>query len=140
MVSQNETFKFKMPEYSSTFIGKLYALLESLNYILQNKKTARFAITDSNSKVIQKSVTYDFKTYVKSKVLTKWQNEWSNSGSKLIKIKLSINPWQYWLSSRKSQVILCRLRIGHTKTTHEYLISKSETPKCNKCQHRLSSV
>ena len=200
MVTRNETLKFKMPQYSSTFTGELYAILEALNYILQNKcpqvaiisdslsailaikpifsqnpiiqrikkvlhnikslknkvvivwvpshigipgneladKTARSAITDPDSKAIKKSVTYDFGTFIKRKVLSTWQNEWSNSGSKLLEIKPSINPWQYWPSSRKSQVILCRLRIGHTKTTHEYLISKSETPKCNICQQTIS--
>ena len=182
VVTRNETLKFKMPQYSSTFTGELYAILEALNYILQNKcpqvaiisdslsailaikpifsqnpiiqrikkvlhnikslknkvvivwvpshigipgneladKTARSAITDPDSKAIKKSVTYDFGTFIKRKVLSTWQNEWSNSGSKLLEIKPSINPWQYWPSSRKSQVILCRLRIGHINNIYIY--------------------
>ena len=146
-----------MPQYSSTFTGELYAILEALNYILQNKcpqvaiisdslsailaikpifsqnpiiqrikkvlhnikslknkvvivwvpshigipgneladKTARSAITDPDSKAIKKSVTYDFGTFIKRKVLSTWQNEWSNSSSQLLEIKPSINPCQY---------------------------------------------
>ena len=92
-------------------------------------KTARSAIPDPDSKTKKKSVTYDFETFIKRKVPSTWQNEWSNFGCKLLEIKPSINPWQYWPSSQKSKVIL---------TSHEYLISKSETPKCNICQQTIS--
>ena len=42
--------------------------------------------------------------------------------------------------TRKMEVILTRLRIGHTRLTHGYLMKspKDETPKCEHCKVNLS--
>ena len=42
--------------------------------------------------------------------------------------------------SRKERIAMTRLRIGHSKITHEYLLSKTEPPFCNQqitTQHLL---
>nr|CAH7768545.1 unnamed protein product [Callosobruchus chinensis] len=32
--------------------------------------------------------------------------------------------------SRREQVLLCRLRIGHTNVTHAHLLNRNPTPRC----------
>ena len=97
-------------------------------------KAARSAVTGTRSLVELKTVNYDFKAYVKTKILAAWQTEWSNSQSKLIEVKPSTKPWQQLPTSRTMQVTLCRLRIGHTKKTHSYLLAKTNQPICDTCQ------
>ena len=36
--------------------------------------------------------------------------------------------------SRKEEIILSRLRIGHSHITHSYLLKKEEAPYCIPCQ------
>ena len=45
----------------------------------------------------------------------------------------SINPWVYMSSSRRREVILCRLRIGHTHFFHGFLMGGNFQPFCNDC-------
>ena len=40
--------------------------------------------------------------------------------------------------SRKEQVILNRLLIGHTHLTHSYLLNKEQPPNCNYCKSLLT--
>nr|CAH7720464.1 unnamed protein product [Callosobruchus chinensis] len=40
--------------------------------------------------------------------------------------------------SRKEQVLLCRLRIGHTNVTHAHLLNRNPTPRCLKCNEVLT--
>ena len=35
--------------------------------------------------------------------------------------------------SRREIIAMTRLRIGHTRITHEYLLAKTESPFCNTC-------
>jgi len=39
---------------------------------------------------------------------------------------------------RKDQTIYNRLRIGHTRLTHSYLIEHTDSPKCTNCNQLLS--
>ena len=54
-----------------------------------------------------------------------WQAEWDGC---------SANK----LHSRRDAVILRRLRIGHTRITHKYLLSGDSQPLCDKCQCSLT--
>ena len=40
--------------------------------------------------------------------------------------------------NRKEEVIIHRMHIGHTKLTHQYLLTGKEQPRCSHCQHLLS--
>ena len=77
---------------------------------------------------------------VASFLFGRWQHTWSNQqGNKLVAIKPKLSPWQS--SSRKcrrEEVILCRLRTGHTYATHGYLLCGAERPVCPRCQCSLS--
>nr|CAI5840156.1 unnamed protein product [Callosobruchus analis] len=39
---------------------------------------------------------------------------------------------------RRSQVILSRLRTGHTLATHKFLFTNSEPPRCESCNTQLT--
>ena len=71
----------------------------------------------------------DFNRYIKKYLKEKWQLQWNNSNSKLHRIKPIIEPWPN-LSNRRESVILTRLRIGHTRISHGYLMTRGRPPEC----------
>ena len=77
---------------------------------------------------------------ISSLVRKKWQEAWAQSqGNKLFTLKPKLSLWHS--SSRKSrreEVILCRLRTGHTHGTHGYLLCGAERPACPRCGIMLS--
>jgi len=40
--------------------------------------------------------------------------------------------------SRRDEVVINRLRIGHTRCTHSYLLTGADQPECTTCQCRLT--
>ncbi|KAI5738278.1 hypothetical protein M8J77_004905 [Diaphorina citri] len=82
----------------------------------------------------------DFKRFLKSKILTTWNMEWINlADNKLRQIKEDNKPWHPPFSmSRKEQVSITRLRIGHTNLTHCFLMKKDNPPQCEVCNCRLT--
>ena len=75
-----------------------------------------------------------------SHVRLKWQKEWESSGpSKLKVIKPRLAAWSSSLrTSRREEVQLCRLRIGHTLATHRYLLCGNTRPLCSFCGDNLT--
>ena len=55
-------------------------------------------------------------------ILEEWQTSWNNSiGNELLDIKPTIGEYQSVVRNiRKEEVVLARLRLGHTKVTHSY--------------------
>ena len=96
------------------------------------------AIEDPDSILVPNSIADDFKSFIKKQIMEDWQKNWNNSSSKLRECKGSVKQWVCNLTSRRDQVVLHRLRIGHTKLTHSYLISKDNPPTCESCQMPLS--
>ena len=83
----------------------------------------------------QCSIPYrDFFTEISWKIKHIWQQQWDNVGrNKMKEITSNIKPWTYYMMPRKWEVILCRLRIGHTRVTHGYLMSGENEPYCDDC-------
>ena len=76
-------------------------------------------------------------------IITKWQTEWQVQPPtvKLRHIKPHVYRWpSSYHNIRKIEVILTRLRIGHTRLTHGYLMSNPQQPhpECDTCKVRLS--
>ena len=69
-----------------------------------------------------------------------WQTKWSGqTGNKLRAIKETITPWNTsYRRNRREEVILTRLRIGHIRATHEFLLKGEEHPTCQTCNERLT--
>ena len=68
---------------------------------------------------------------------TLWTNYWPGTTMKAIR-EVS-GRWESSIrTNRREEVILCRLRLGHTRLTHSYLIDHSRESECEHCQCPLS--
>ena len=67
--------------------------------------------------------------------MEEWQTSWNNSiRNKLLEIKTRIGEYQSVAGNiRKEEVVLARLRLGHTRVTHSYLLLGEEQPQSVGC-------
>lgn len=80
----------------------------------------------------------DLKHTAKAFVMNLWQSEWdSQTNNKLHHIKPTICHWNI-LHLRKLDVIVTRLRIGHTRVTHRHLLLGEAHPICYHCNCTLT--
>ena len=77
----------------------------------------------------------NFKPSINKYILEEWQTSWNNSiGNKLLDIKPTIGECQSVVRNiRREEVVLARLRLGHTGVTHSYLLQGEEHPQCVGC-------
>ena len=83
------------------------------------------------------SIPYtDLKPQINKFFLTKWQQRWNNNiNNKLFQIKPTLGEWRpAFRKSRKEQVIISRLRIGHTSLTHSFILKQGQPRQCLTCQ------
>ena len=82
----------------------------------------------------------NFKPSINKYILDQWQTSWSNSvGNKLLEIKPTFGEHQSVVRNiRKEEVVLARLRLGHTGVTHLYLLLGEEQPKCVGCDAQFT--
>ena len=78
----------------------------------------------------------DIKAHIKSKFKEEWQEAWRNTmvSQKLRKIQPTLKKPQISLC-RKDSIKLTRLRIGHTRLTHGYLLHGEDRPICLECTY-----
>ena len=87
----------------------------------------------------QKIIMEDLKPIIKKITLKAWQTRWDLHNTKLHEIRPKIERWTRERQlSRGHQVKLSRLRLGHTKFTHEYLMTKTNQPICSLCATPLT--
>lgn len=73
------------------------------------------------------------KKFIKKQWFTNWQDELTKR-NKLAQLKDTPTPWSSSnLQTRSQEITLTRLRIGHTRLTHNYLISDLMPPSCPHC-------
>lgn len=101
-------------------------------------KTARRAINDQDAIVVTTTLHTDLKCQIKHLIKNAWQLRWQQSKTKLREVKPTIKPWTSNPKRRKVSVILTRLRIGHTRYTHEHLLKKTEEIICEICKTKVS--
>ncbi|CAF3646749.1 unnamed protein product [Rotaria socialis] len=67
--------------------------------------------------------------------LQHWQDTWEKKeNNKLRIIKKDVRPWHNPnLPSRRQEIALARLRMGHTRLTHGYLMESGAPPYCMSC-------
>ena len=77
----------------------------------------------------------DIYPIIRSKIKNSWQSEWENiqTNMKMRSLTSSINPWSYPCMPRRIETALCRLRIGHTRLTHGFLMTQNYPPYCDDC-------
>ena len=82
----------------------------------------------------------DLNATINNLILKKWNSEWSETplSNKLREIKTSIAKWDLIdFFPRHDSIVISRLRLGHTRLTHKYLIEKTDPPNCL-CNEPLS--
>ena len=77
---------------------------------------------------------------VKEFIRGKWSDFWATQiNNKLHSVQPTLGCGS--LSNRdrrREQLVLCRLRLGHTYTTHRYLLAGEDPPVCISCQENLT--
>ena len=77
----------------------------------------------------------DFKPFINRYILSKWQLSRDRATfNKLHEIKPVLGKNTIYRSLRREEVVLTRLRIGHTRLTHSYLLEREDQPfgiSCN---------
>lgn len=108
--------------------------------VMGNEEADRLAgeAAQSDSEINIAQVPYrDAYPLIKRKIYETWQSEWFNTPetNKLRSIRSTIKPWpSSYQKTRKEEVTLTRLRIGHTNLTHEYLMRGARIPTyCQGC-------
>ena len=76
----------------------------------------------------------DYVPEIKQNMKSVWQFHWTlEIGNKMREITDTINPWTYTCRERQQETTLCRLRIGHTRLTHGFLMNGNPQPFCEDC-------
>ncbi|XP_026829936.1 uncharacterized protein LOC113563074 [Ooceraea biroi] len=76
---------------------------------------------------------------LKNNITNTWNQQWLNlPTTKLHTARNNIYEKTPLLPHRIDQVILTRLRIGHTRVTHSYIIKKIPQELCNHCRTPLT--
>jgi hypothetical protein len=81
----------------------------------------------------------DFKPLISSHVKNCWQLCWnSDTNNKLFKIQPVIKSFIVNRLPRRDEILIHRLRVGHTYLTHSYLLRRETPPECDFCHVRLT--
>ena len=82
----------------------------------------------------------DLKHIVHTHYSKKWQSDWDHVAfNKLQPIKPLLGDTTLRnISSRRDEVVLHRLRLGHSYLTHSYLLKGEDAPECVPCQCLLT--
>ena len=78
--------------------------------------------------------------YITKLIFDEWQEVWDCcTGNKLHAIRSTVGDCkQKTCLPRRDRVLLNRLRIGHTRLTHSFLLSGDDLPECGTCQCPLT--
>ena len=72
-------------------------------------------------------------------MLKKWQQAWNlETNNKLHGIQPMVNITQAYRLPRRDEILIHRLRIGHTYLTHGHLLRAEPPPTCTVCQTELT--
>ena len=105
---------------------------------------ARDAISDPDIILTRTKIPHtDLKEPIREYILDKWQKRWMSpllvNNRKYRKIRPSVAHWSSpFHGNRRSEKILTRLRIGHTRVTHSFLLEGSSPPECEHCHVQLT--
>ena len=87
----------------------------------------------------------DLTPLVKNFIRDKWQRRYDDHHSysrplKLKEIMPTISPFYVLGHERREEVVIHRLRIGHTRLTHGFLMENRPDPICNFCHNDILTV
>ena len=96
------------------------------------------AITDDTVLTITQTPHCDLKPLFKHYVLDQWQRLWNSDSNKMYEIQPDIRTRMELPKKRRDQVVMSRLRIGHSNLTHVHLFTRSVAPSCPTCNTVLT--
>ena len=99
--------------------------------IQRNERTDKAAKKGLQTHISNIKIPYiDLKPLINKFILKKWQKSWNNqTQNKLHHIQDTIGEWPAgYRRNRKEEVIISRLRIGHTYITHSHLLKGGRPP------------
>jgi len=77
----------------------------------------------------------DFRLGIRRRLYAEWQRRWDRADTHLKRVRPSIKPWpELGLANRRAQTIITRMRIGHTRFTHEHYMTRGRPPECPNCR------
>ena len=115
----------------------IFCWLSSHVGIRGNEKAASAAKSALDLPRAKVGVPYtDFKYLIGQYIFSTWQDDWNGAVvNKLHSVKPVLGDWQSsYRRCRKDEVVLCRVRIGHTHLTYSYILKKDPPPQCEHCQ------
>ena len=72
-------------------------------------------------------------------LLQQRQQRWNNNEkNKLLEIKLTLGEWKQSFKNWKEEITLSRVRIGHTRITHFYLLEGKQQSMRYACQTKYT--
>ena len=80
---------------------------------------------------------------IKKEIYRCWEEKWKESRAKLYQIKEKPGTWPKIVMTRKDEVVINRLRLGHTRMTHKYIVDgqvEGNLPVCESCQDAVLTV
>ena len=82
----------------------------------------------------------DLKRKINKFITNKWQTSWDGeTDNQLQKIQPDVKaPRKRECKCRMDERIMSRLRMGHTRLTHSFLMKREPRPLCNRCQKHLT--
>ena len=103
-----------------------------------NERADKLARESAGRAALRSSVPCtDLFPVVREAIIPIWQERWTTScaTSKMGEVTRSVSHhWSYThIQDRRSQTCLARLRIGHSRLTHSYLMSRDYQPYCDDC-------
>ena len=107
-----------------------------MNFQLLIKLNRSFFLLSNSKMVYHGKIPFsNFKPSINKYILEEWQTSLNNSiENKLLDITPTIGEHQSVVRNiRKEEVVLARLRLGHTRVTHSYLLLGEEQPQYVGC-------
>lgn len=106
-----------------------------------NEKADRLAASSKNLLETRLQLPHqDLKPIFRAAIFLKWQTEWDQQhDNKLHSIKPVLGIWESSShKTRSREILLCRLRLGHSYVTHVYLLHGADPPFCEHCGEILT--
>ena len=103
--------------------------------ILGNEHADRLAKEGSSKIPVKRGLPCsDYFPGIKEAVKASWHFSWTlEMSNKMREITDVLHPWVYSSCTRSRETSLCRLRIGHARFSHGYLMSGDYQPFCGDC-------
>ena len=133
--SQIQCLLLKHHEISSSKTV-IYCWIPSHIGIYGNEKADKNAKESLNLDQTDFKIPFNnFKPFINKYIFNKWQSSWNEACfNKLKEIEPVVNHHRIVPKlSRREEIILARLRIGHTRLTHSYLLKREDQPYCIGC-------